>query len=52
MHQQDRQKLIDRRVAGGGNREESEKLLEDLLARHEGENLACALLYNGFGVIS
>jgi len=40
--------LIDRRVAGGANREESQHLLAELLHAHSGDNLAGALVHQGF----
>lgn len=42
------QTLIDRRVAGGANREESQHLLAELLSAHSGANLASALVHQGF----
>lgn len=42
------EKLINRRVNKGGNREESVALLAELLEAHEGDNLVFALVYNGF----
>jgi len=42
------QTLIDRRVAGGADREESQHLLAELLAAHTGDNLANALVHQGF----
>lgn len=42
------QTLIDRRVAAGANREESQHLLAELLHAHSGDNLASALVHQGF----
>ncbi len=42
------QTLIDRRVAGGANREESQHLLAELVHSHSGDNLASALIHQGF----
>lgn len=42
------QTLIDRRVAGGANREESQHLLAELVHAHSGDNLASALIHQGF----
>ncbi|KXO90991.1 Uncharacterised protein (plasmid) [Tsukamurella tyrosinosolvens] len=42
------QTLIDRRVAGGANREDSQALLAELLEAHAGDNLVSALVYQGF----
>lgn len=42
------QTMIDRRVAGGANREESQYLLAELLEAHTGTNLVSALVYQGF----
>ncbi len=42
-------KMIERKVSTGHNREESIALLNDLLAQFSKiDNLASALLYNGF----
>ncbi|HEU5223098.1 MAG TPA: hypothetical protein VFU07_05380 [Candidatus Lumbricidophila sp.] len=43
-----RKVLVARRVRGGGNPAESERLLDELLANYRGDNLAFALHYNGF----
>lgn len=43
-----RAELIDRRVAKGNRREDSESLLAELLAAHCGENLVAALVFQGF----
>lgn len=42
------QKLTVTRVKGGANAVESAAMLSDLIASHKGDNLATALLYNGF----
>lgn len=42
------QKLIVTRMKGGANAVESAALLTDLIESHTGDNLASALLYNGF----
>lgn len=42
------QTLIDRRVAGGANREESQRLLDELISAHTGDNLIHALVHQGF----
>ena len=41
-------KLIERRIAKGGNREYSVALFNWLVSEHDGDNLAFALCYNGF----
>ena len=41
-------KLIARRVSKGHNAAESTAMLDDLIARHDGDNLVTALVYNGF----
>lgn len=41
-------RLIARRVKGGANAAESEVLLAEIVAAHDGDNLAYALSYNGF----
>ena len=43
-----RDALISRRAAKGFNPEESESLLDEILAMHSGDNLAHALFYNSF----
>jgi hypothetical protein len=40
--------LIDRRSAKGYNEAESRAMLADLIAKHDGDNLVAALVYNGF----
>lgn len=40
--------MIARRVRGGYRTDESAALLADLLARYAGDNLAAALVYQGF----
>jgi len=42
------QTLIDRRVAGGANHEESQHLLAELVRSHSGDNLTSALIHQGF----
>lgn len=42
------QKMIDRRVSKGYNREESTEVLNELLATLSGVNLASALAYHAF----
>lgn len=42
------ERMIARRVKGGGNEQESRALLADLMRNHEGDNLDHALTYNGF----
>lgn len=41
-------KLIATRIKSGANPTESAAMLADLVASHGGDNLATALLYNGF----
>lgn len=41
-------KMFARRVRFGANKAESRALLADLLAAHEGDNLAHALVYQSF----
>ena len=41
-------KLISRRVSKGYNAAESAAMLDDLIARHDGDNLASALVYCDF----
>lgn len=41
-------KLIATRIKSGANPAESAAVLADLLTSHKGDNLATALLYNGF----
>lgn len=40
--------LVNRRVRSGANPDQSKKLLAELYAAHDGDNLASALTYNGF----
>lgn len=40
--------LIDRRTARGHNRAQSADLLDELLNAHKGDNLADALVYQGY----
>lgn len=42
------ERMLDRYVRGGGNRETGAALLDDLLAAHDGANLDAALAYWGF----
>jgi hypothetical protein len=42
------EKMIDRRVSKGYNRQESIKTLDEILAAFSGVNLASALHYNAF----
>ena len=42
------EKMIDSRIAGGSSYIESRALFAELCANHAGENLANALVYNGF----
>ena len=41
-------KAIERRVNGGARADESVSLLNEIIANHDGDNLAFALHYNGF----
>lgn len=41
-------KLIERRARRGHNANESQALLNELLAAHTGDNLEYALVYNDF----
>ncbi len=41
-------KMIARRVKGGASEAQSRILLAELVAAHDGDNLAAALAYNGF----
>lgn len=43
-----KQTLLDSRVAGGANRDDSEHLLNELLVAHDGDNLVSALVHQGF----
>lgn len=40
--------MIRRRVQRGANEAQSRELLDSLLASHAGDNLAAALVYEGF----
>ena len=42
------ERMVARRVKGGGNEQDSRALLADLLRQHTGDNLDHALAYNGF----
>jgi hypothetical protein len=44
--------LIARRIRQGYNAKDSISLLDDIIARHDGCNLAYALVYNGFATIT
>lgn len=44
----DRARMIARYVRTGGNPATGAALLDDLIGRHDGENLAAALAYWGF----
>ena len=41
-------KMIARRVSKGHNAKQSADVLTDIIARHSGDNLASALVYNSF----
>tara|TARA_R110000868_G_scaffold327757_3_gene588667 strand:- start:572 stop:775 length:204 start_codon:yes stop_codon:yes gene_type:complete len=41
-------KLIERRITLGANRDQSVALFAELVSAHDGDNLAAALCYNGF----
>lgn len=45
-------KLISRYVIKGGNETTGHTLLADILKSHTGDNLASALVYNGFATVT
>lgn len=42
------ERMLDRYVRGGGNRDTGRALLAEILAAHDGANLDAALAYWGF----
>lgn len=42
------EKAVAKKVAGGANPKEARKMLGELMAAQQGDNLVHALVYNGF----
>ena len=48
MTETQKTKAIARRINGGANAAQSATMLDELIAAHDGDNLAYVLAYNGF----